>query len=227
MHARDQPRNSSGTSLSEPHKQQATPPSPGRGFETEFSFHSSQTLEKVNWPRPGDNVPDDSIRCRCAMISMLRGTLRGSGPTLHREFGLRRLWAIGVIVCCFWGCSEALAVGPAPIPLWPEGAPGKAVGSGEEEDTRPSGSTRPRSRTGRRIVICPGGGYGILAYDHEGTQIAQWLNSIGVTGWSCCSIGTLPSTDTRHRSVTLSEPFVMYGQTQLRVHISVSPAGLA
>jgi len=31
-------------------------------------------------------------------------------------------------------------------------------------------------------VICPGGGYNILAIDHEGEQVARWLNSIGVTG---------------------------------------------
>jgi len=31
-------------------------------------------------------------------------------------------------------------------------------------------------------VICPGGGHHILAYDLEGTEVAEWLNSIGVTG---------------------------------------------
>ena len=31
------------------------------------------------------------------------------------------------------------------------------------------------------VVVCPGGGYNILAINHEGTEIAEWLNSIGVT----------------------------------------------
>jgi acetyl esterase/lipase len=31
------------------------------------------------------------------------------------------------------------------------------------------------------VLVCPGGGYSILAYDLEGTEIAQWLNSIGFT----------------------------------------------
>jgi len=31
------------------------------------------------------------------------------------------------------------------------------------------------------VLVCPGGGYGILAYDLEGTEVAQWLNSIGFT----------------------------------------------
>ena len=36
--------------------------------------------------------------------------------------------------------------------------------------------------TGQAVIICPGGGYGILAYDLEGTDIARYLNSIGVAG---------------------------------------------
>jgi acetyl esterase/lipase len=36
--------------------------------------------------------------------------------------------------------------------------------------------------TGQAVVICPGGGYGGLAYDLEGSNIAGYLNSIGVTG---------------------------------------------
>ena len=31
------------------------------------------------------------------------------------------------------------------------------------------------------VVVCPGGGYGIVAYEHEGTEIAQWLNKQGVS----------------------------------------------
>ena len=36
--------------------------------------------------------------------------------------------------------------------------------------------------TGTAVVICPGGGYNILAFNKEGTDVAEWLNSIGVTG---------------------------------------------
>lgn len=36
--------------------------------------------------------------------------------------------------------------------------------------------------TGAAVVICPGGAYRILAIDHEGWQVAEWLNSIGVAG---------------------------------------------
>jgi acetyl esterase/lipase len=38
----------------------------------------------------------------------------------------------------------------------------------------------PAKANGAAVVICPGGGYGVLAYDHEGHQVAKFLNSIGV-----------------------------------------------
>lgn len=38
------------------------------------------------------------------------------------------------------------------------------------------------NRTGAAVVICPGGGYGLLAYDHEGHDVARWLNKHGITG---------------------------------------------
>ncbi len=37
-----------------------------------------------------------------------------------------------------------------------------------------------RNATGEAVVIFPGGGYQLLAYDWEGTDIAKWLNSIGI-----------------------------------------------
>lgn len=42
---------------------------------------------------------------------------------------------------------------------------------------------RPEStnNTGAAVVICPGGGFNILAWDLEGTEVAKWFNSIGVT----------------------------------------------
>ena len=41
---------------------------------------------------------------------------------------------------------------------------------------------KPEIDTGAAVVIAPGGGHTILAYDLEGTEIAAWLNSIGLTG---------------------------------------------
>ncbi|HNT43913.1 MAG TPA: acetate uptake transporter, partial [Syntrophorhabdaceae bacterium] len=38
--------------------------------------------------------------------------------------------------------------------------------------------------TGTCVVICPGGGYGALAFDHEGHQVARWFNTFGVTAFT-------------------------------------------
>ncbi|MBN1185082.1 MAG: alpha/beta hydrolase [Bacteroidales bacterium] len=35
--------------------------------------------------------------------------------------------------------------------------------------------------TGTAVIICPGGGYALLAHKHEGSQVAQWFNSLGIT----------------------------------------------
>ena len=67
--------------------------------------------------------------------------------------------------------------------LWPRGAPG-AVG-GEDAD-KPSLTLYlpPAARAnGTAVVVCPGGGYGHLALDHEGDQIGRWLNSFGVAAF--------------------------------------------
>ncbi|MEP6611372.1 MAG: alpha/beta hydrolase [Mucilaginibacter sp.] len=40
---------------------------------------------------------------------------------------------------------------------------------------------KPQNPNGTAVVVCPGGGYYILAMDLEGTEICEWFNSIGVT----------------------------------------------
>ena len=40
-----------------------------------------------------------------------------------------------------------------------------------------------KNATGEAVVICPGGGYHILAYDWEGIDIARWLNSRGIAAF--------------------------------------------
>ncbi|MFO7822600.1 MAG: alpha/beta hydrolase [Cyclobacterium sp.] len=52
-----------------------------------------------------------------------------------------------------------------------------------------------RSSTGKAVIICPGGGYGVLAYDWEGLDIAKWLNSKGIAG--IVLKYRLPSSDTQ------------------------------
>jgi acetyl esterase/lipase len=66
--------------------------------------------------------------------------------------------------------------------LWPAGAPG-AVGT--EERDKPHleifGASGPGMHTA--VIVCPGGGYTHLAYEKEGTRIAEWLNLRGITAF--------------------------------------------
>ncbi len=72
------------------------------------------------------------------------------------------------------------------IPLWPGGVPG-ALGQGEGDKPALTLYLPPAERAnGTAVVICPGGGYGGLATDHEGTQIAAWLNARGITAFMLC-----------------------------------------
>src|SRR5713101_3179143 len=89
------------------------------------------------------------------------------------------------------------ATEPKVIPVWPGAAPGSESWNYEERETigpqdatrRVSNVTRPTITvylpeaaiaTGTAVVICPGGGFRWLSVDHEGGDVARWLNSIGV-----------------------------------------------
>lgn len=91
------------------------------------------------------------------------------------------------------------------IRLWSDAAPGEQGGIGEEKDLSEPGKglvagkplirlgnvsdptitvfrPAPEKNTGAAVVVCPGGGYHILAYDLEGSEVCEWLKGIGVTG---------------------------------------------
>jgi acetyl esterase/lipase len=73
--------------------------------------------------------------------------------------------------------------------LWPHGAPGAKGDAAADKPTLtvylPPAAPAPAddSTAGMAVVICPGGGYGNVAIDHEGHAVARWLNSIGVAGF--------------------------------------------
>jgi acetyl esterase/lipase len=68
------------------------------------------------------------------------------------------------------------------VRLWPGDAPG-ALGKAETDvPTVTVYEPEAGKATGASVVVCPGGGYGMLA-DHEGAPVARWLNTLGVTGF--------------------------------------------
>jgi acetyl esterase/lipase len=67
--------------------------------------------------------------------------------------------------------------------LWPEGAPG-ALGDEPVDKPKITVYRAPtETASGAAVVVCPGGGYVVVAADHEGRKVAEWLNSLGVSAF--------------------------------------------
>lgn len=100
--------------------------------------------------------------------------------------GLRRgVLMAGLVLSAMIGGTVGAAEEPAEtIALWPKGAPG-AKGTDPDKDVPTLTVHRPKAESATRsaVVVCPGGGYGMLAMDHEGKQVADWLNSMGITAF--------------------------------------------
>jgi len=96
--------------------------------------------------------------------------------------------------------AAALAAEPKVIPIWPGPPPGSENWTQAESEAvspkdnirRVSNVTRPTltvylpnaaAATGTGMVVCPGGGFRILAIDHEGHEVARWLNTLGVAAF--------------------------------------------
>ena len=107
----------------------------------------------------------------------------------------------------FLGCiqASAQAADPKVVPVWPKLAPGEPADAPAESEFTDGGTLfvagkaiylltnvskpelaiyKPEASidTGASVIICPGGAHKLLAYDLEGVEVAQWLNSIGITG---------------------------------------------
>ncbi|MEM7698471.1 MAG: alpha/beta hydrolase [Verrucomicrobiota bacterium] len=84
-----------------------------------------------------------------------------------------------------------------PIILWPDGAPGDDGLKLPKESVEKKGPYQidilsnvsvptltwypAENPTGTAVLVCPGGGYHILASSHEGSEVCEWLNSIGIS----------------------------------------------
>lgn len=113
-----------------------------------------------------------------------------------------RVLRFALVACLFIGSGSVFGAEPARVvTLWPDKPPGETeaipaesaapLKAGQRVVKRLTNISKPElhifpapaeKATGTAVVIAPGGGYNILAWDLEGTEVAQWLNSIGVTG---------------------------------------------
>lgn len=118
--------------------------------------------------------------------------------TIHRESTPMRTVLLTVVACSML-TDSATAAEPLTLKLWPDGPPtamapkseatAKLIQSyGGTSATRISDVTdptvtvyRPEKPNGCAVVVAPGGGFMFLSYAHEGTQVCEWLNELGVT----------------------------------------------
>ena len=91
-----------------------------------------------------------------------------------------------------------IAAEPITLKLWPDGPPIAMVAKSDATvklihsygETGPNRITdvsdptitifRPEKPNGTSVIVAPGGGFMFLLYAHEGTQVCEWLNSLGV-----------------------------------------------
>jgi acetyl esterase/lipase len=71
---------------------------------------------------------------------------------------------------------------PQEIPLWQGPAPG-AQGNTDADTPTLTIYRAARAATGTGVVVAPGGGYGALAMDHEGRQVAAYFNAMGISAF--------------------------------------------
>ena len=77
----------------------------------------------------------------------------------------------------------AKATAQTPIVLWENGAP-NAVGKEPQDIPTITPFLAPKeTATGAAIVVCPGGGYSRLSDVKEGSDVAKWLNSLGISAF--------------------------------------------
>ncbi|HUE16527.1 MAG TPA: alpha/beta hydrolase [Planctomycetaceae bacterium] len=107
------------------------------------------------------------------------------------------LCACLIVVPASWLVADDKPMPPV-VPLWSQGAPGSEGRSSEEKIVgkvhhhyvsnihHPSLTVflPPQDKAnGAALVICPGGGHRFLSIDHEGYDLARWLNDQGVAGF--------------------------------------------
>jgi len=96
--------------------------------------------------------------------------------------------------------ANVIAEQPESIRLWAGAAPEALGANDQDQPLILKFSPREGKNTNTAVVILPGGAYGHLAMDHEGRQIADWLNKNGVHAFVC---------DYRHRGKGYGHPAPM------------------
>lgn len=77
----------------------------------------------------------------------------------------------------------SFSYGQEKIVLWPQGAPMAKGKSDKDQPYLMAYFPEKKDAMNSAVIIAPGGGYYLLADDHEGKQVAEWFNKRGVTAF--------------------------------------------
>ncbi len=80
-------------------------------------------------------------------------------------------------------CSALAQNAPRSEPLYTGEVPGALGTEDKDQPTLTIYLAPTPASTKPAVIVCPGGGYGALAMDHEGKQIAEWLNARGIAAF--------------------------------------------
>ena len=134
---------------------------------------------------------------------------------------MHRVVHLFAFVTCLAGMISSAAAELPEIPLWPKGMPAPVIAADppEKVEKRADGIQRrtnvsqPRlfvheppsdvKRTGAAVIVVPGGGFGVLADEHEGSEAAAWLAKYGLVGFQLA-----------HRAPTNNHPVPNAGPAQ-------------
>jgi acetyl esterase/lipase len=112
-----------------------------------------------------------------------------------------RLSVYAFVTCATLALSAVVAAAPPEILLWPQGMPEPVVPAdppekserGQDGIVRRTNVSKPRlfvyepaagvTRTGAAAIVVPGGGFGVLADEHEGSEAAEWLAQHGIVAF--------------------------------------------
>lgn len=90
---------------------------------------------------------------------------------------------VSLILFIFSTMSFAQTTLPHTILLWPDGAPGAHGDTDSDKPALTIYTIGGDQKVPTGVLVFPGGGYVNLAIDHEGQQIAAWLNSYGISAF--------------------------------------------
>lgn len=134
---------------------------------------------------------------------------------------MQRVLSLFAFLMSVAGIVSSAVAAPPEIRLWPQGMPEpvipadppEKVEKGADGIQRRTNVSQPRlfvyeppadvKRTGAAVIVVPGGGFGVLADEHEGSDAAVWLAKQGIVGFQLA-----------HRAPTNKHPVPNAGPAQ-------------